>query len=1016
MKKRLQLMLSLAFMLAIPLHLFAQERVITGTVNATDEDLPLPGVSIIKKGTNEGTTTDVNGRFSLMVDASDVLVFSYVGYNTLEREVGSMTKMDIELEPDLKALEEVVVIGYGTQKKKELTGAVGNIKGEEMQKFASAKFVDALQGQLAGVNVQASSGQPGSEANIQIRGLGSLSSGASGPLFVVDGVPLEGQPNLSSNEIESVDVLKDAASASIYGTRASNGVILITTKRGKAGTMKVNLNAYYGVQKITSNLPLANTPDALYINYLEQISKGETNIWNPLDQNPNGLYYDTDWVGDLTVDNAPIQNYNLGVSGGKEDLTYNVTADYFSQDGSVVNSLFDRFSLRGNTTFKKKRFSMNTNLGINITNKDNAPWGIYESAIKLPPYQKGLGDDNILLVEGSNPDNLGNMERKLRSTNNEKGNGFNGNIDLKYEVLKGLTVMARVGGNIGNTFIKQHDPKFELVDLNGDPVNGGTEFATLKNRQTYFQKWIAEFTATYQKKFGEHSVTGLVGYSKEQSQYNWFEASKNKFLSNDIQVLGGGAEVKSADGRNTTSSITGLFGRVLYNYKSKYLLSAVLRHDGSSRFGSNNRYADFPSVSAGWVISEEPYFRNSGIGGVIELFKIRAGYGTAGNQRIGDYRYDVFVANNIDYILGRGDQQVINGAIQTNYGNPDLQWETTIQRNIGTDINFFGGRMDFSFDYYHTNKENMLLDVIFAPSAGNSGQSVPFNVGNMYNKGIEIALGYKKSFGDFNFSISGVFTRNRNEVTKLSNPDDQITGGIPLVERAGKSEPTTFVKQGYPAGSFFLIPTDGVIKTEEELSAYQNVVSDARIGDLRYVDVNNDSTISDDDRIYMGSGMPSWEAGLNLNASYKGLDFSLQLYGTYGNKIYNGPKLWAYSTKRHQDLVYAWSPENPTSDIPTPRPVIEHNNTRSLSDYFIEDGSYLRVRNVQLGYALPDNLLEKIHVERFRIYVAAQNPLTFTKYEGFDPEVGNDGLFYRGVDRANYPVSAQYRMGIQLGF
>ncbi|MDW7694890.1 TonB-dependent receptor [Flammeovirgaceae bacterium SG7u.111] len=1005
----------LVFFFLLPASAFAQGGIVKGKIISSDNSEPLPGAAIIIKGTSKGATTDIDGNFSLEASSSDVLVISYIGYETQEIPVGSQTMLNITLQLDIQALEEVVVIGYGTQKKKELTGAVANLKGEEMQKYASAAFVDALQGQMAGVNVQASSGQPGAEANIQIRGLGSLSAGGSSPLYVVDGVPLDGMPNLSSNEIESVDVLKDAASASIYGTRASNGVILITTKQGKAGTMKVNMNAYYGVQNITSSLPLANTTDALFITYLEQISKGETNTWNPLDQNPNGLYYDTDWVGDLTVDNAPIQNYNLGVSGGKDDLTYNVTADYFNQAGSVVNSKFDRLSLRGNTRFKKNRFSMNTNMGITITDKDNAPWGIYETAIKLPPYQQGLGDSDVLEIEGSNPDNLGNMERKLRSTNNEKGNGFNGNIDLKYEPIEGLTVMGRVGGSISNTFIKQHDPQFLLVDLNGDPLNGGTEFATLKNRQTYFQKWIAEATATYKKKFGNHTITALVGTSREESQYNWFEASKNKFLSNDIQVLGGGAEVKSADGNNSTTTITGLFGRLMYNYRSKYLINLVYRHDGSSRFGSNNRYADFPSVSVGWVVSEESFFQNS-LSSYIDMFKIRASYGTAGNQRIGDYRYDVFVENNIDYVLGYSDQTVYNGAIQTNYGNPDLKWETTIQRNIGTDINFFGGKMEFVFDYYHTNKENMLLNVVFAPSAGNGGQNVPFNVGNMYNKGMELSLGYRKSTGDFNFNISGVFTRNRNQVTKLSNPDDQITGGVPLIERGGKSEPTTFVKEGYPAGSFFLVPTDGVISNEEELAEYQTIVSDARIGDMKYIDVNGDSSLTDDDRVYMGSGQPDWEAGLNLGASYKNFDLSIQLYGTYGSKIYNGPKLWAYSTKRHQDLVYAWSPNNPTSTIPTPRSVIEHNNTRSLSDYFLEDGSYLRVRNIQVGYALPTDMLNKAGINRLRVYLSAQNPFTITGYEGFDPEVGNDGLFLRGVDRANYPVSAQYRLGVQLDF
>ncbi|MDT0689088.1 TonB-dependent receptor [Salegentibacter sp. F188] len=997
------------------------QQIINGTV--TDSDgMPLPSVTIQEEGTNNGVLTDFDGNFTIEVTSDDaVLVFTYIGMQPARIPVGGQTTMNVQMEADEQALEEVIVVGYGTQTVRELTGAVSQVKAEAIEKIATSDFTSALQGQMAGVNITQSSGAPGAVANVQIRGLGSLSADGTGPLYVVDGVPYQQPPNISPDAIASIEVLKDAASASIYGTRASNGVILITTKTGTPGQMRVNLDSYYGITRIARNIPLINnTADWLYVNrirYLSVNAPGDFG-WTSLQPgwHERGLYYNTNWTEMFQVDNAPIQNHSLRLSGGTETLTYSIVSTYFNQEGTWLNSGYERLSTRANTHFEKGKFSANVGLGLSFDKRNMSNPDLPIDAIRLRPFETPLEDyrDESFPEPESNPSAIANIARRIKQVNQEEGNNHSINMDLNYELFEGFTLRTNLGGFQYNTYSKLFEPRFTFYDeFTGEMAPGGFPIASLEVGQNFRQHWISEFMAIYEKSFGNHEISALAAYSREQTTRRSFSAGRRDFLSNDIQVLSGGAIDPTASGKEYVSSLTGAIGRIQYNFAERYLLSASVRRDGSSRFGEDYRYGVFPSFSAGWNIDEESFYENLGINSVLTSAKIRASYGTTGNQFIPDYLYAPVVSGGVDYVLGEPDQHLALGVTQVDFTNVDVKWETSIAKNLGLDLGFLDGAITFTGDAYVTNKSDMLFPVAVPLSAGSGGDgSVIMNVGNMTNKGYELASSYRKYGDDFGFTLTATFSQNSNEVTQTNLASSTIWGG----QGGGATDPVSVIREGYPAGAFFLIPTDGLVTTEEEVQEYQNLVPGAHLGDLQYVDTNGDGTINDDDRIFMGSGNPDWVAGFAINANYLNFDFYAQLYGTYGNKIYNAIKSYAYAHKRHQDVLNAWTPSNPTSTIPTPRGSTSHANIRSRSDYFLEDGSYLRLRSVQVGYNFSESIMNNLAVNNLRIYIGVDNALTFTKYTGNDPEIGNDGLLNRGVDSGNIPVTSQFRAGLQLEF
>lgn len=997
---------------------YAQNLTVKGSVISAEDGQPIPGVNIRIDGTEMGSSSNFDGFYSIEVPENSNLIFSYIGMQETKITVTQSTH-NVVMEVNTTGLDEVVVVGYGTMKKRELTGAVSSVKSDEITKTATSDFASSIQGRIAGVSVRQGNAAPGENAQITIRGITSFQEGGSGPLYVVDGVTYIENPNITPQEIESIEVLKDGASASIYGSRASGGVILITTKRGKEGEMKVDLESYYGLQNISSGIPLANTKESLYINDI-QYRYQQTNAFDPLEFNKDGLLYNTDWMGDLQVDWAPIQNHSIGVSGGKSGLTYNVIGTYFNQEGSLYNSDYEKFSLRSNTYFKNGRFSAQANVSLNISDQKKEPYALIYDAIRLQPYRKPIdASSDSFVFGGTSPENISNFAGKLKQENDTKINSFNGNVRLNYEVIKGLKIAANLGKSHYSKKDRFFNPSYLIYNEIGEINNTASNYnAQLRLGDGTNSRSIAEFTMNYERIFKKHNLKVLIGNTYEKSSYEFYRAGADFISSNITPVLGNGEPVPSTHFINKTNSISYL-GRINYNYNWKYILSVVVRRDGSSNFSANNRYGVFPSISGAWTISNEPFFMS--LKDKISLAKIRIGYGTTGSDKIPPYAFSPVVISNVDYPLG-GGSNLVSGMTQPGYADPNLKWESNVSKNFGIDLDFQRGKAGLNIDIYEQDKKDMLLAIAPPISAGSTPISSKnydrylTNVGNLQNKGIEISGHHNQRFGDVNAKFGATFTKNENTVISLSRDGEFILDGYPNIIRMSQTEPVAVLEAGLPVGAFKVYETSGTIKTDEELADYQQMVPTAQKGDLRYLDIDGDGELTIDDKTYKGSYQPDFEYGLTLDLDYRAFDLSVQLYGVEGNTIYNGAKQYAYSMKRHRDLVYSWSDVNPTSNIPTPRSNIEHPNVQTSIDYFLEDGSYLRVRNIIVGYSLSEDVVERIGIDKLRFYVSAQNPITFTNYTGFDPEVGDSNPFNGGLDRGNYPISATYLTGLSISF
>ena len=997
-----------------------QNLKVNGTVLSEESGQPIPGVSIVIKGSSIGTSTDFDGLYTINVAKGETLVFSYLGMEEIEIIISTASN-NVLMKESVTGLDEIVVVGYGTVKKRELTGAIASVKAKDLNKTITSDFASAIQGRIAGVSVRQGNAAPGENATITIRGITSFQDGGSGPLYVVDGVTYIENPNITPQEIESIEVLKDGASAAIYGSRASGGVILITTKKGKEGQMKVNLDSYYGVQNITSGLPLANTLEALYINDIQY--RYDAINFDPLLQITNGLENETNWMNLLQVDAAPIQNHSLNVSGGKNGLTYSVVGTFFNQTGSLINSDFKKQSLRSNTGFKKGKFTAQTNLSVNFSDQQREPYGLIYNAIRLQPYMAPIDfNSDIYNLDLENIDNntgrITNFAGTLKQESSNKINNFNGNIQLGYEIIEGLTARTNIGRSYYNKKDRWFNPSF-IVNNNLGEINPTVSNlnAQLRLGDATSTRSIDEFTVNYNKSFNKHNLKFLIGNTYESSKYEFYRTGANNITSNLTPVLGNGEPIVGTQTINKTESVSYL-GRINYNYNWKYLLSLVVRRDGSSNFG-NNKYGTFPSISAGWALSNEKFFKS--LKSTISTAKIRFGYGTTGSDRVPPYGYSPVVISNVDYPFGE-DPNLTIGLTQPGYADPNLKWESNISKNLGLDLTFKGGKAGLEIDLYEQDKKDMLLAIVTPISAGSTpvnGETYDrflTNIGNLRNRGIEISAHYNHKFGPLSAKFSGNFTKNENKVVSLSREGEIVFDGYPNIIRAAQTEPVAVLEAGLPVGAFKVYETNGTIKTDEELTAYKLLDTGAKKGDLRYVDSDGNGQLDANDKVYKGSYQPDFEVGFNIDATYKDFDFSAQFYGVSGNTIYNGQKQYAYSTKRHRDLVNSWTDNNPTSNIPTPRSNIEHPNVQTSSDYFLEDGSFLRLRNIILGYSLKTILLDKIGIEKLRLFINAQNPITWTKYSGFDPEVGSSNPFEGGLDRGSYPVSSTYSAGISIIF
>ena len=999
------------FLILLCNSLFAQSSTVTGIVKDLKGEMLIGATVLVKENPSVVSIVDVDGTYSVEALGNQTLIFTMIGFKDQEVPINNRSSIDIVLNEDTQLLDEVVVVGYGVQRKKEVTGAVNQVKSEEIVNTPASDFSKALQGKVSGLSVTAS-GRPGDEATIQIRGLGSI-NGNTSPLYIVDGIPADGFPNIPSEEIESLDVLKDGASAAIYGTRASNGVIIITTKRGKSGRINVDFSGYYGIQNITSEMPLLGTPEHIYVDELTVKN-------NIMFFNPDAMDYNTNYVNQILNDNASVQNYNVSFNGGSENITFNVNTNYYNQDGILYKSNYDRFNTRANMTMKYGKFEAFFSLGMMHSNKSQEPWNIYQYAIYTPPYRPEVEFPvkDYIEVSGLNPEHVGYFASLLTNEDGRKENSSNVSTNMKYEIIEGLTAQVNLGYNNYDYKREFFEPSFIVFDMDKGQINPSSSRvnAKLLSQNISSSKVTGEAMLNYNKEFGKHRLNAVLAYTMEQSNHATSSAKKENFLSNGAPVFDAASQLVSISGNKSIHTITGKLARVQYSYNDKYMVSASVRYDGSSRMAKNNRYGLFPGVSVGWNIDQENFLKNVNW---LSGLKLRASYGEVGNEGIGDYRFSSYINSNVDYVWGAGSGETLAlGAIQRAYSNADIAWETNISRNIGLDMGFLDDSFTFGMDFYQNDKKDMLLNVIIPASTGTNvgwgNNNITTNVGNMVNKGVELSLNYKKVFlNDLSLSTTLNFTKNINEITSLGGMDQVAMTDSQLGSWLGWNNVyLSYMKEGYSAGSFFLIETDGVIKTQEELDAVKEYMPNAQLGDLRLVNTNGDNVINDEDRQYQGSALPDFEASLMLNLDWKGFDFSTQLYAAVGGMVYNGANQFAYEARRHANTYNMWTPANPTSNIPS---AANKDNYNPRTDYFLEDGSYLRFRTISLGYSLPKKCLSNI-MSNVRVYLTADNPFTFTKYTGFDPEVGGVSLGARGIDKGNYPITRKFMLGVQFGF
>ena len=998
----------------------AQDLTVSGTVISAEDNLPMIGVTVMKVGTTEGTITDLDGKYSLKAKKGDVLQFTYTGMLTNELKVNGPT-LDLIMDTDVAKLDEVVVIGYGAVTKKEVTGAVSQLKSEDLDRVVTSDVGNAIQGLVSGVNVTAASGEPGEASNIQIRGITSL-SGANTPLFVVDGIPQDGDPRLARNEIETIDILKDAASASVYGTRGAAGVILITTKRGQNGKTKVSFDQSIGVQTVTSGIDLMNTAEQIRFDTLvEQYVDGA--FGSQIANRPEWAENETNLSDYIYVENPLLQTYDLGISGGTKEFSYNVVAGLFKQEGIIINSGFERYNARFNTGYNKGRWSLRAIGAITTENRSRTNTQLVLNSIRYRPYFPQIQpESDAFEVSGGPSETVTNLVvRQLKNENISDRDRINGSLNATYRLTDNLKFVANAGTGITNLFQRNFGAAFATVDLEEgglteiDPTLNFTEMISSRGRTYSF-----DGSLNYKKKFGKHSLSTLATLSFDERSFAFFEAGRQGVANNEIKVLNGGtlnpyANSGVGNQQDYVIKTLGTLGRLQYNFRQKYMLSASVRRDGSSKFSQDNRWGVFPSAAAAWNVSSEKFwkpFRN-----VSDNFKVRASIGTTGNESFPAYRYSAVIGQGADYVFG--DNNLAFGAIQRAFANSLVKWETSVQTNFGIDLGLWANKLLFTADFYTTNKNDMLFPVELPPSAGvlsGTNADLILNIGNMTNQGIELALNYKTRVGKMRMDIGGTFTKNVNEITSINGSTELIINADGTAVIGDPASSVTSLAVGHEVGAYFLYQTDGVINEEEELAEYLAIVPNAKLGDTKYIDTNADGIISEADRVYSGSALPDFEYGINVKLNYQNVDFSMLWYGAVGHEIMNGSAAYAYYYGRHGNLRDMWTPENTDSNVPIYRGTgKEHPNLGGATDLWLEDGSYLRLRNVTLGYKFPQSMLRTAKINNLRIYVSSQNPLTLTNYTGYDPEVGGN-VVNRGLDRGRYPFTSQYLFGVQLDF
>lgn len=1035
----LAMVILLLFLPLMAMKAASQSLTVSGVVTSATDKMPLIGVSVLVKGTTNGTITDFDGNYSLGVEKGQTLVFSYIGFITQEIVIADQKSLNVELKEDTETLDEVVVVGYGVQKKKLVTGATVQVKGESLAKLNTTNPLQAMQGQTPGVAISSTSGQPGADMKVTIRGLGTV--GNASPLYLIDGVGGD-ISTLNPADIESIDVLKDAASAAIYGAQAANGVVLITTKSGKEGKAQVSFDAYYGVQQVARKTNMLNAQEYMTIMDEQSVNSGGAPFnWSSINSihDAQGNIYDTDWVDEMFVKNAATQSYTLGVTGGSKTSTYALSLGYMSQEGVVGGkdvSNYERYNFRINSEHKlfdnflkvgeQVSFMQKNNNGVKIDDQyNNTLRGAFGTS-PLSPIYNADGDFN----DTSNSDwyNADGNPYGLMMTDNNNENKtrtFSGNVYAEIEPIKNLKVRTVFGAVYTSSEYRSFTPlyQFSIYSYN----NTRTKVSQNMSNGTTLT-WTN--TATYDFNVGEHAFNTLIGMESSMYDGMYISASqaglKEGFDDWDHAYVDNGTVSSTADGLgasgkpNDPTRTVSYFARIGWNWKETYMLNATFRADGSSKFASGNRYGFFPSISAGWTISNEKWMEKTQ--SWLDFLKLRASWGQVGNQNIDNYQYLAPISSSTTHYLfgtqlGSDAQAPYWGAYPSRLANAAITWETSEQTNIGIDARFLRSRLGVNIDFYVKNTKDWLVE---APILATAGTGAPFiNGGSVKNTGLELALTWNDQIGDnfqYNVGVNGAY--NKNKVGEIPTEDGIIHGEV---NQLYDNTPEFYRAQnGHPIGYFWGYQTAGIFQNKEQIANWNSdgkhgiLQSDPQPGDVIYVDQNQDGVINDDDKVDLGNGMPDFTFGFNVGFSYKNFDFSLNANGAVGQQIVQS---YRNHTNKYSNYTTAilgrWTGEGTSNRIPR---VTEQNVNWQFSDLYIQDGDYLRLSNITIGYDFA-KLIGCKYISQARLYAQVQNAFTFTKYDGMDPEIGYGTQDWAsGIDLGYYPRPRTFLVGVNLKF
>lgn len=1030
----------------VTIPMYGQNRTISGTVKSEADDESLIGVSVKVKEAPGGTITDAQGRYTLQAKSGQTLVFSYIGFRTLEVKIDNQKSIDVSLREDTKMLDEVVVVGYGTMKRSDLTGSVVSVSAEDIKKTVVTSLDQALQGRAAGVSVTQNSGAPGGGISVSIRGINSLNGNE--PLYVIDGVAISGQTgnntsvlsSINPSDIVSMEILKDASATAIYGSRASNGVVLITTRQGEAGKTRLSYEGYVGVQQLPNRLDVLNLRE--YAEY--QNLRSEVLGWGAREEfkDPSLLGEGTNWQKEI-FRSALMHNHQINVTGGNENAKFSLTGGYLNQDGIAIGSSFERFSVRMNADAKITKWltiglrasGSRTQQVNTVDNGDIISTAIRqlpEVPAKNPDGSWGTQQENIYGTYFSNP-----VAEALMRENYDKGTQLYVNLFADINIWKGLSFHTEYGGSYNYNNHYQFTPSYDYGLYNQQSSSS----RNASNGSNYsFKNYF-----TYNAKFGKHDFSLMAGHEAQENTWESLSGSRSDFFLNSVHELDAGDALTAKNGSSKSSgAIESYFGRFNYSFDDRYLLTATVRSDGSSNFGPNNRWGTFPSVAVAWKIKNESFLKNVT---AIDNLKLRLGWGAVGNQSAGSYAYGVAMAS-APSIWG-------TGFYAGNYANANLKWEETNAYNVGLDINLLGNRIEFIAEAYYKNTDNLLMQAALPDYVNGIIRAPWVNAGAMVNKGMEFTLNTVNIDNrDFFWKTGITLSFNKNKVTRLYTETAGIQGYV-------GSETYTYSLVGQPVGQFYGYKVIGMFMNEGDF--YQKdsngefrlndkgeriavalpkgksmKENEIWVGDYIFEDKDNNGVIDEKDRSFLGNPEPKFNYGINNYFSYKGFDLNIFINGVYGNKVYNSLRKSYTNPMNNSGMlkeavgiarIELIDPEaaadisnvrvsNPAQAKVQRITANDANDNNRMSDRFIEDGSYLRIKNIALGYTFPRSWTEKVGIESLRIYANVQNAFTFTKYKGYDPEIGayHQNVLTRGIDYARYPSQRIYTFGLNLGF